>query len=68
MSVFAFADIDLGLVVVVTVWLVDSNVYLGVVVTAVVWKEIGEMRTMFGDKVREVRSVKVWELDVDVSC
>lgn len=50
-SVFAFANVDLSLVLLVAVWTVDSNVYLGVVVTAVVWKEIGEMRTVFGEKV-----------------
>jgi hypothetical protein len=67
-SIFAFANVDLSLVFLTTVWTADFDVYLGVVVAAVVWEKIGQMRTMFGKEVREMRSVEVWKLYVDVGC
>jgi hypothetical protein len=47
--------------------LVDLDVYLSVVVTAVVWEDIREMRAMFGKVVGEMGSVDVRKLDVNVS-
>jgi hypothetical protein len=64
-SVFTFTRVDLSLVL-LTAARVDLDVYLSVVLGAVVWKKVGEMGSVLREEVREVWSMNVRNFDVNV--